>query len=284
MEGGIPIGPGEHKVVAWGLGKQNDKHVPMWIPRGEMGDEHVKIDMVYAGICHSDVHVGNNDFGSCKYPFIGGHELFGKVAEVGKSVTKFKVGDFVGVGCISDSCLDCKYCNDGDENYCAKGMTGTYGGQRKHGRVPGNQDLPTYGGYSSETVTHEHFVFAIPDGIPQEAAAPILCAGITMYDPLRHWGFTNGEKKTVGIIGIGGLGTMGIKIAKALGHNVVAISTTAAKEAMAKEKGATAFVASKDPSSIKANAASCDIILNTVSANHDLNVYMPLLAKSGILV
>lgn len=208
----------------------------------------------------------------------------GKVVEVGSKVTKVKVGDNVGVGCFIDACLDCPRCKEGDEQYCDKGMTGTYGGDKKHGRVGGNQETKTCGGYSASNVVHEHFVCKIPDGIPPECAAPILCAGITMYDPLRHWGATAGKKMTIGIIGVGGLGTMGIKISKALGHDVYAISTSAHKEGLAKEKGATNFVVSTDPKSMQENARKCDLILNTVSANHDLNVYMPLLAKSGTLV
>ena len=164
------------------------------------------------------------------------------------------------------------------------GMTRTFNGVRKHGRVTGNQSSNTWGGYSAVHVVNERFALKIPEGLPLESAAPIMCAGITMYDPLRHWGATTGEKKTIGIIGIGGLGTMGIKLSKALGHDVVAISSTSSKEQMAMDKGATHFVASKDPESIQKCAGICDLILNTVSAQHDLNVYMPLLAKSGTMV
>jgi uncharacterized zinc-type alcohol dehydrogenase-like protein len=284
MEGEIPIGENEYKEVAWAVTAKGSGHKPIWIPRGNVGDEHVKFELIYCGICHSDVHVGNNDMGSTVFPFVGGHELLGKVTEVGKSVTKFKIGDIVGVGCMVDSCLNCSQCDNGDEPYCMGGMTGTWNADRKHGRVPGNKDLKTFGGYTGSSVVHEHFVCKIPEGIPLEAAGPIMCAGITMYDPLRHWGATGEKKMTVGIIGIGGLGTMGIKIAKACGNDVMAISTSANKEAIAKEKGATHFCVSKDPESMKANAGKCDIILNTVSASHDLNAYIPLLAKSGTLV
>lgn len=155
---------------------------------------------------------------------------------------------------------------------------------KKHGRVSGNQSTVTCGGYSASNVVHESFCLKIPNGMPLELSAPILCAGITMYSPLQNWGFTNGQKKTVGIVGIGGLGTMGVKIARALDHDVVAISTSAKKEAIARQKGATHFVVSTDPESIAKHAGMCDIILNTVSGNHDLNLYMQLLAKSGTLV
>jgi uncharacterized zinc-type alcohol dehydrogenase-like protein len=284
MEGTtIPIGDNEVATIAWAKTDKDSKHVPIHIPRGVVGDNHVKFDLLFCGICHSDCHAGNNDWGGCKYPFVGGHELFGKVSEVGKSVTRCKVGDLVGVGCIVDSCSDCKSCNKGCENYCYKGMTGTYGGNRQHGKVPGNAALPTYGGYSAAHVVDENYILNVPEGIPHEAVGPILCAGITMYSPLKH--FDNGEgKMTVGIVGIGGLGTMGIKLAAAMGHEVIAISTSDKKEALAKEKGASGFVVSKDPESIKKFAQRCDLILNTVSAAHDLNTYLPLLAKDGTLV
>jgi uncharacterized zinc-type alcohol dehydrogenase-like protein len=244
----------------------------------------VKFDLIYSGVCSSDIAIGSNSLNNCRYPLVAGHELFGVVTEVGSKVTKFKVGDYVGVGTHVDACLDCSQCNNNDEQYCMNIKSNTYNGSRYHGRVPGNKDLPTYGGYSINHVCHENFVLSIPDGIPHEAAAPILCAGITLYDPLKHWG-ANGEKKiNVGIIGIGGLGTMGIKFAAAMGNNVVAISTSANKEELCKQKGATAFVCSTDPESIKKHAKTLDLILNTVSANHDINTYLPLLAKSGTIV
>lgn len=218
------------------------------------------------------------------YPVVPGHELLGRVVEIGPKVTKFKIGDNVGVGCFIDACLNCPRCKDGEEQYCDNGRVFTYNGDKIHSRIGGNQETKTHGGYSASNVVHEDFVLKIPDGIPLENAAPILCAGITMFDPLKHWGATLGKKMTIGIIGIGGLGTMGIKIANALGHDVVAISTNKTKEHIAREKGASHFVVSTDPESIKTNAGKCDLILNTVSVNHDLNSYMPLLAKSGTLV
>lgn len=208
----------------------------------------------------------------------------GRVTEVGKNVTKFKPGDHVGVGCMVGACLECSQCKNGDEQYCMSGMVGTYNGDRRYGLVGGAQDLPTFGGYSASHVVHQHFVVRIPDGLPLDKAAPIMCAGITMYDPLKHWGATSGKKMTVGIIGIGGLGTMGVKIARALGHDVMAISTSANKESLAREKGATHFCVSTDPASIQANSGLCDLILNTISAGHDINTYLPLLAKSGTIV
>lgn len=284
MEGPLPIGENEFGARAWAVPKHGEKHVPIIIPRGNVGANDVKFELLFCGICHSDCHSGHNDWGRTRYPFVGGHELFGRVVEIGSAVTKVQVGDLVGVGCIVDSCLDCASCHKGNEQYCNKGMTGTYGGTRTHGRVPGNQELQTFGGYSEYQVTHEHFILKVPEGIPHEAVGPILCAGITMFSPLNHWGANKGEKKTVGIVGVGGLGTMGIKLAAAMGNNVIAISTSAKKEELAKQKGATGFCVSTDPESIKQFAGQCDLILNTVSAQHDLNVYLPLLAADGTLV
>ena len=281
----------EYREIAWAIPEYNANPTfePIWINRPNCRDNDVKFEMLYCGICHSDCHIGLNHLGpygrGCHYPFVGGHELLGKVTEVGAKVTKFKVGDNVGVGCFVGSCKECQPCKDGEENYCDKGMIATYNGVKMHGCVGGNQETRTHGGYSGSNVIHEDFIVRIPDSLPLDKSAPIMCAGITMYDPLRQHGAVDGGKKmTIGVIGIGGLGTMGIKIAKALGHDVVAISTSAHKEAMAKEKGATHFVASKDPESIKACAGKCNIILNTVSAAHDVMVYWPLLAKNGIFV
>jgi len=274
----------EFLETAWAIPKSGEKHVPMWIARPKVTDFAVKFEMLYSGICHSDVHTGKNDWGPCNFPFVGGHELLGRVVEVGSKVTKFKVGDHVGVGCFIDACLGCPNCKKGDEQYCLKGMTGTYNGVKQHGRVGGNQETRTCGGYSASNTVHEDFVIKIPDGMDLTKAAPILCAGITMYSPLNYWGAASGEKKTVGIVGIGGLGTMGIKLAKALGNEVMAISSSNKKEALAREKGATLFASSRDPESMKAQAGKCDLILNTVSATHDINTYIPLLAKGGATI
>ena len=206
--------------------------------------------MLYSGICHTDVHLAGNDMGSTIYPIVPGHELLGVVTEVGSKVTKFKVGDYVGVGCIVDCCLDCEWCKEGDEQYCDKGMTMTYGYPKTHGRVPGDLNLTTFGGYSGSNVVDERFCLKIPSNLPLEKTAPILCAGITMWDPLRQWGATKGKKMTIGVVGVGGLGTMGIKLSKSLGHDVVAISTSVGKEDISREKGATHFCVSTDPLSI----------------------------------
>ena len=284
MEGAdvVPIGPDETKVAAWGVTANDQPHTPIWIPRGKCGPDDVRFELLFCGICHSDVHIGGNDFGYTRYPFVAGHELCGRVVEVGANVQKVKVGDPVGVGCIVDSCQDCARCNEGEEQYCQKAMTGTYNGKRIHGHVPGNQALQTFGGYSAENVVHQRYIFKIHENIPLETAGPIFCAGITMYDPLRYHGATSGKKMKIGIVGIGGLGTMGIKLAAALGHDVIAISTSPHKEQMAKEKGATHFCVSTDPESCKQFAGQMDLIINTVSGGFDINTYLPLLKKDGV--
>ena len=276
----------EYKEVAWGIPKEGDKFAPMWINRHHVGEMDVKFDVLYCGICHSDVTMGENPkLANLTFPFVPGHEFIGKVTEVGAGVTKFKVGDIVGVGCYVDSCNECSSCQEGEENYCENGQVLSIGGTKKYKRVGGNPDTKTQGGYSGSHVVHEHFAIKFPDNVDLERAAPIMCGGITMFDPLKYWGCLNSEKKkTVAIIGIGGLGTFGIKLAKAMGHNVVAVSTSAQKEQMAKEKGADFFVVSKDPESIKTIEKKVDLIINTVSAPHDINTYLPLLAKNGTIV
>jgi uncharacterized zinc-type alcohol dehydrogenase-like protein len=191
--------------------------------------------------------------GTNQWPFIPGHEFIGRVVQVGKGVKKMKVGDNVGVGCYVDKCDTCDACHEKEESYCSKKVISIMG--KKTGkRVRGNLDVFTQGGYAATHVVHEDFAFKIPKGMNLAEAAPILCGGITMYSPLKHWGCLDGKKKTVGIIGIGGLGTLGIKLAKAMGHDVMAISTTASKEQLAMQKGANLFCASTDPESVKANA------------------------------
>ena len=182
-------GPDEYNEVGWGIaeyGGQTPKHVPMWIPRPKVTDFTVKYELLYSGICHSDCHTGTNDWFTCVYPCVLGHEHAGVVTEVGAKVTKVKVGDRVGVGCFVDSCLDCKMCHKSEENYCEKGMVGTFNGKKKYGRIAGNQDSTTFGGYSASNVVHEYFVMKIPNAIPFEKAPPLFCAGVTLYDPLRH--------------------------------------------------------------------------------------------------
>lgn len=264
-----PVSDNEYREIAWGIEKFGEKFKPLWINRPKVGDWDVRFEMKYCGVCHSDCHLGKNDLGDSIFPMVPGHELVGTVTEVGAKVTKVKVGDNVGVGVIKDSCLDCATCENGDEQYCEKGNNvHTYNSMKRYTHIGGNQDTQNFGGYSASEVVHERFILRIPDGVPLDKAGPILCAGITLYDPLVHWGATKGKKMTIGIVGIGGLGTMGIKLAKAMGHRVVAISTSNKKETMAKEKGADSFVVSTDPESMKTETNKIDLILNTVSASH----------------
>jgi len=271
----------EYLEVAWGIPKSDGKHTPMLIARPKVTKHQVRFEVLYCGVCHSDVHTGSNHWGPCNFPFVAGHEFLGRVKEVGDMVTKFKVGDAVAVGCMVDSCKGCVNCELGDEQYCLTGSTNTYNSKKCYGRVGGNQETYTAGGYSAGHTIHEDFAIKIPEGMVLEKAAPIMCAGITVYSPLKHWGATGDEKMVVGIVGIGGLGTMGIKLARALGNDVMAISSSAHKEGLARGKGANMFACSRDPESMKAQAGKCDLILNTVSANHDINLYLPLLKKGG---
>lgn len=220
--------------------------------------------------------------GSTRYPIVPGHELAGVVTAVGKNVTGFKVGDQVGVGCIVDSCMNCSCCKEGEEHACELGMTMTYDNELKHGHIQTDSGY-TYGGYSASQTVNQRYLVRIPSGYPLEAAGPIFCAAITMYSPLAHWKATAGGLK-VGIIGIGGLGQMGVRIAKAMGNEVTAISTSPNKEEAARKIGADRFIVSSDPESMKVGENSLDLILNTVSANHQLNTYIPLLKRDGTLV
>ena len=246
----------EYREVAWGIERIGEKHKPMWINRPTVGDFDVRFEMKFCGICHSDCHLGLNHLGGSIYPMVPGHELVGTVVEVGSKVTKVAVGDNVGVGCIIDSCLDCEYCQESEEQYCAKGgSTHTYNSLKKYGHIGGNPDTQNFGGYSASNTVHEHFIIKVPKELDLAMVGPLMCAGITMYDPLRHWGATKeGSKMNIGIIGIGGLGTMGVKLAKAMGHKVFAISTSPNKAEMAKEKGADVFVCSSDAKSMADNA------------------------------
>lgn len=276
----------EYQVRAWGLAKKNGKFEPMVINRQYLGDRDMKLEVLFCGVCHSDVMMGEDPMNMTFFPFIPGHEFIGRVVEVGKDVKKAKKGDLVGVGCIVDKCDKCQECEDELAQYCETKIL-TINAPKSGGsksRLRGNREWRTEGGYSEIHVVHEEFGFVIPPGMNPAEAAPILCSGITMYDPLVHWGGLTKKNMTIGIIGIGGLGSMGIKLAKAMGHTVMAISSTSKKEKLCFDKGADLFCASTDPESIKANANKCDLILNTISANHDLNLYLPLLRRDGVIV
>jgi alcohol dehydrogenase (NADP+) len=236
----------------------------------------VQIQIVYCGVCHSDLHFVRNEWGFTQYPAVPGHEIVGRVTAVGSGVKKFKVGDTVGVGCLVDSCRTCQNCRDGLEQYCDNGMVMTYGSIDPH------FGTPTLGGYSQSIVVTEDFVLRIPANLRLAAAAPLLCAGITTYSPLRHWKVGPGQK--VGIVGLGGLGHMAVKFARAFGAHVVLFTTSPGKTADALRLGAHEVVVSRDDAQMQAQAGSLDFILDAVSAAHDINAYFNLLKRDGNLV
>ena len=245
------------------------------VPRREVGEHDILIDIKFAGICHSDIHQARNEWGGASYPMVPGHEIAGVVAEVGSGVTRHAVGDRVGVGCFVDSCRECENCLAGEEQYCLKGNTATYNAVGRDGK-------PTYGGYSKQVVVDENYVLRIPEGVGLDVAAPLLCAGITLYSPLKHWNAGPGKK--VAVVGLGGLGHMGVKIAAALGADVTVLSQTLSKEADARAFGAHHYYATGDAETFKELAGRFDLILNTVSANLDLDAYLSLLRVDGTLV
>ncbi|TAN04259.1 MAG: NAD(P)-dependent alcohol dehydrogenase [Rhodanobacteraceae bacterium] len=248
---------------------------PHTIERRAPGARDVAIDILYCGVCHSDLHTARNEWGGTHYPCVPGHEIVGTVTAVGKDVRHFKVGDTVGVGCMVDSCGHCDPCKAGEENYCENGFTGTYNGPTQ------GDHANTWGGYSTSIVVNEKFVLRITHTDQLDAVAPLLCAGITTYSPLRHWHAGPGKK--VGIVGLGGLGHMGVKLAHAMGAHVVLFTTSPGKIADGKRLGADEVVISKDPAQMARHAASFDFILDTVSASHDLNAYLVLLKLDGTL-
>jgi len=276
------IEEGMYDTVAWAKTAPDSNFSGIKIWRNTAGPDDVTFKLKYCGICHTDVHVADNDLGRTNYPCVPGHELAGIVTAVGANVTKHKVGDRVGVGCIVDSCFNCYSCKHGEEQMCLAGFSGTYNGNIKHGHIKTDVGW-TLGGYSGSQTVHQRFIVKIPDGFPLEAAGPVFCAGITMYSPLCDWGADRGKMR-VGIVGIGGLGQMGVRLAKAMGNTVTAISTSPSKEAAAREIGANNFVVSSNEESMTGAAGSLDLILNTISASHDLNIYLPLLARRGVLV
>ena len=248
---------------------------PMSFERRDPGPRDVQIEILYCGVCHSDLHQVRNEWQNTIYPCVPGHEIVGRVSSVGREVTKFKVGDLAGVGCLVDSCKDCPSCADGLENYCEKGQTFTYNSEDK---VSGGI---TFGGYSRAVVVDEGFTLRIPENLDLKAVAPLLCAGITTYSPLKHWKVGPGQK--VGIVGLGGLGHMGVKFAHAMGAHVVLFTTSPDKVADARKLGADEVVLSKDPDAMAAQAGSFDFILDAVAAPHDINAYLMLLKRDATL-
>ncbi|MFD8425390.1 NAD(P)-dependent alcohol dehydrogenase [Streptomyces sp. NPDC059466] len=245
------------------------------IERRPVGEFDVLIDIKFAGICHSDIHQAREGWGEAIFPMVPGHEIAGIVSEVGPGVTRFKVGDRVGVGCMVDSCRECENCKAGLEQYCAKGNVGTYNALDKNGE-------PTYGGYSEKIVVDENYTVRIPDGLSLDVAAPLLCAGITTYSPLRHWNAGPGKK--VAVLGMGGLGHMGVKIAHALGAEVTVLSQSLRKKDDGLKLGADHYYATSDPKTFEELRGTFDIILSTVSAPLDFGAFLSLLRTDGALV
>ncbi|MER7533337.1 NAD(P)-dependent alcohol dehydrogenase [Streptomyces sp. NPDC097704] len=245
------------------------------VPRRPVGEHDVLIEIKYAGICHSDIHQATNGWGEGIFPMVPGHEIAGIVTEVGPGVTKHEVGDRVGVGCFVDSCRACEYCERGLEQYCVNGTTGTYNALDKNGE-------PTYGGYSTHIVVDENYTLRIPEGIGLDEAAPLLCAGITLYSPLAHW--QAGPGKKVAIVGLGGLGHMGVKIAHALGAEVTVLSQSLRKQEDGLKLGADHFHATSDPETFTKLAGTFDLVISTVSAPLDFDAYLSLVKTDGALV
>lgn len=265
------------KAKARAVSGKNDKFQSITIDRREVGPKDVLIDIQFAGICHSDIHTARGEWRDIEYPFVPGHEIVGIVREVGSEVTKHKVGDRVGVGCMVNSCGTCEYCQAGDEHYCETGSVGTYADHDKYG----NGEL-TQGGYSSHIVVTENFVLHIPDSLELDKAAPLLCAGITTYSPLRHWGAGPGKK--VAVLGMGGLGHMAVKIAHAMGAEVTVLSHSDKKRDDSAAFGADHYVNTSDQEAFDSVKRSFDLIINTVSVGIDFNSYLTLLRPQGTIV
>jgi len=240
----------------------------------------VAMAIKFAGICHSDVQVVHNDLGNTRYPIVPGHEIAGVVTAVGANVTRFKEGDRVGVGCMVDSCRTCVSCREGEEQYCVPGMTQTYGSPDPKGAEVGQ--TITQGGYATAIVVDQNYVLRIPDSLPLDAAAPLLCAGITTYSPLKHWKIGPGSK--VAVVGLGGLGHMAVKQAAAMGAEVTVLSTSDRKKADAERMGAKHFLINSDKTAMAAAAEKFDLIINTVSATHEIASHVQLLARDGTMV
>jgi uncharacterized zinc-type alcohol dehydrogenase-like protein len=250
---------------------------PHSFARRTPGNTDVQIEILFCGVCHSDLHWVSGDWGPQAYPVVPGHEIVGRVTAVGKGVTRFQEGDLVGVGCMVDSCQDCPSCHDGLEQYCDNGFVGTYGvPDKRHGGEI------TQGGYSTGIVVDEKFVLRIPKNIPLERAAPLLCAGITTYSPLRQWGVRKGHR--VGVAGLGGLGHMAVKLASAMGAHVTVLSTSDKKRADAEALGAHDFAVTRNETDVAKLSGSLDLIINTISAEHDYNLYLEFLKRDGTMV
>ncbi|WP_044397803.1 NAD(P)-dependent alcohol dehydrogenase [Lacinutrix sp. Hel_I_90] len=264
------------EVKAYGTESKSADLGQMSIERRDILENDVEIDILYCGVCHSDIHAAKNDWGNSKFPLVPGHEIIGKVIQVGDNVKNYKSGDLVGVGCMVDSCLECSACKEDLEQFCEEGMVATYNGKDIH------TGKRTFGGYSTSIVVREEFVLSIPENLDIEAVAPLLCAGITTFSPLNHWKIKKGDK--VGVIGLGGLGHMGIKFAHAMGAETYMITTSPEKAEDAKKLGADAVLISKNDEAMKKHKNSFDFLLNTVPVKHDINPYLNLLKRDATMV
>ncbi len=249
---------------------------PWTFERRDLQPNDVQIEILYCGVCHSDIHTARNEWMGTKYPVVPGHEIVGRILKVGAEVKNFKAGDLAGVGCLVDSCQHCDYCSEGLEQYCENGSVGTYNGPEK---ITGGV---TYGGYSNNIVVRQEFVLRISDKLPLEAVAPLLCAGITTYSPLKHWKVGKGHK--VAVLGLGGLGHMAVKFASAFGAEVTMLSTSESKEADARRLGAQHFALTTNNDNIARLRNSFDFIIDTVSAPHDYNMYLNMLRTDGVMI
>jgi uncharacterized zinc-type alcohol dehydrogenase-like protein len=263
------------KTAAYAAQSSTSKMEPMQIERREPGPHDVVVDVEYCGICHSDIHMAHNDWGMTVYPVVPGHEIVGRIKQVGAKVKKFKEGQLVGVGCLVESCRTCSSCKEGLEQYCETGFTMTYGSPDP---ISGGM---THGGYSTLMTVNEDFILNVSDKLDAKAVAPLLCAGITTYSPLRHWKVSKGQK--VGVIGLGGLGHMGVKFASALGAHTVMITTSPEKAIDAKKLGAHEVLISKDEKAMEEAANSFDFLLNTIPVPHDINSYIGLLKRDATM-
>lgn len=250
--------------------------VPYSFERRDLRPDDVQLEILYCGVCHSDLHTARNEWHGTVYPCVPGHEIVGRVIKTGPEVTKFKVGDLAGIGCLVDSCQQCNNCKHGLEQYCEQVATQTYNG------VDRVDQTITKGGYSNQIMASEKFVLRISDKLPLEGVAPLLCAGITTYSPMRHWKVGKGHK--VGVLGLGGLGHMAVKLAASFGAEVTMLSTSPSKEADAKRLGAHRFALTKDPEQLKGLTKYFDFIIDTVSAEHDYNMYLGMLNTNGVMI
>ncbi len=263
-------------IKAYGTPSKDEALREMEIDRRSLQPDDIEIEIMYCGVCHSDLHTARNDWGGTKYPAVPGHEIVGRITKTGEDVTKFKTGDLAGVGCMVDSCGDCESCRNDHEQYCLNGSTGTYNGKDRH------LHQQTFGGYSEKIIVNEDFVLRIPENLDLKAVAPLLCAGITTWSPLRHWKVQAGSK--VAVVGLGGLGHMAIKLAKGLGAEVTLISRSPDKIQDALDLGADAVVISTYENEMKAAHGKFDLIIDTVPYDHDINPYLATLCTDGTLV